>query len=92
MSEQDGYLRVASTTEPDWRRWGDFEQESMITILEPDDGELVTVGLVDGLGLGERIFSVRFIEDTAYVVTFRQTDPLYTVDLSDPTDPRCSAN
>ena len=88
MSEHDGRLRVASTTEPDWRRWGDFEQESMITILEPQEGELVAVGIVDGLGKGERIFSVRFIDDTAYVVTFRQTDPLYTVDLSDPTEPR----
>jgi uncharacterized secreted protein with C-terminal beta-propeller domain len=88
MSEHEGRLRVASTTEPDWRRWGDFEQESMITVLEPDDGELVAVGLVDGLGKGERIFSVRFIEDVAYEVTFRQTDPLYTVDLSDPTEPK----
>ncbi len=88
MSEHDGRLRVASTTEPDWRRWGDFEQESMITVLEAQGGELVAVGVVDGLGKGERIFSVRFIDETAYVVTFRQTDPLYTVDLSDPTEPR----
>ena len=87
MSEHDGHLRVASTTEPDWRRWGDFEQESLVTILEPNDGELVAVGMVEGLGKGERIFSVRFVDDTAYVVTFRQTDPLYTVDLSDPTNP-----
>ena len=88
MSEHDGRLRVASTTEPEWRRFGDFEQESVITILEPDNGELVAVGMVAGLGKGERIYSVRFIEDVAYVVTFRQTDPLYTVDLSDPTDPK----
>ena len=88
MSELEGRLRVASTTEPDWRRWGDFEQESMITILEPQDSELVVVGMVAGLGKGERIYSVRFIEETAYVVTFRQTDPLYTVDLSDPSDPK----
>ena len=87
MSEYDGRLRVASTTEPEWRRWGDFEQESMVTILEADNGELVTVGSVDGLGKGERIYSVRFIDETAYIVTFRQTDPLYTVDLSDPTNP-----
>ena len=87
MSEHEGVLRVASTTEPDWRRWGDFEQESMVTVLEADGTDLVTIGIVDGLGKGERIYSVRFIEDTAYVVTFRQTDPLYTVDLSDPTKP-----
>jgi uncharacterized secreted protein with C-terminal beta-propeller domain len=87
MSEHEGRLRVASTTEPEWRRWGDFEQESMVTVLEADGGELVAIGMVDGLGKGERIYSVRFIEDTAFVVTFRQTDPLYTVDLSDPTNP-----
>jgi uncharacterized secreted protein with C-terminal beta-propeller domain len=50
-------------------------------------GELVQVGRVDGLGKGERIYSVRFIGDTGYVVTFRQTDPLYTVDLRDPARP-----
>jgi len=40
------------------------------------------------MGRGERIFAVRYVGDVAYVVTFRQTDPFYTVDLSDPTDPR----
>jgi uncharacterized secreted protein with C-terminal beta-propeller domain len=43
---------------------------------------------VGGLGRGERIYAVRFIDDTGYVVTFRQVDPLYTVDLSDPSNPR----
>jgi uncharacterized secreted protein with C-terminal beta-propeller domain len=42
---------------------------------------------VGGLGRGERIYSVRFIDDAGYVVTFRQVDPLYTVDLSRPTAP-----
>jgi hypothetical protein len=40
------------------------------------------------LGRGERIYSVRFIGPVGYVVTFRQTDPLYTLDLSDPSKPR----
>ncbi len=40
------------------------------------------------MGRGERIFAVRYVGDVAYVVTFRQTDPFYTVDLVDPTDPR----
>ncbi|GIT77045.1 MAG: hypothetical protein Ct9H300mP31_15760 [Acidimicrobiaceae bacterium] len=39
------------------------------------------------MGRGERIFAVRYVGDVAYVVTFRQTDPFYTVDLSDPTAP-----
>jgi uncharacterized secreted protein with C-terminal beta-propeller domain len=42
---------------------------------------------VDGLGKTERIQSVRYVGDTAYVVTFRRTDPLYTVDLSNPAKP-----
>jgi uncharacterized secreted protein with C-terminal beta-propeller domain len=59
----------------------------MVTVLETSGDELVAVGSVDGLGRGERIFSVRFFADRAYVVTFRQVDPLYVVDLSDPADP-----
>ncbi|MGH8951305.1 MAG: beta-propeller domain-containing protein [Acidimicrobiia bacterium] len=87
MDEHDGLLRVASTTSPTW--WGSgFESESQVTVLEEDDGELVKIGMVDGLGKGEQIYSVRFIDDAAYVVTFRQTDPLYTIDLADPTSPR----
>jgi hypothetical protein len=46
------------------------------------------VGRIDGLGKGEQIKSVRYMGDTAYVVTFRQTDPFYVVDLADPTDPK----
>ncbi len=85
MSEYNGDLRVASTSQPDWR----FEQESesFVTVLTEKDGELQRIGEVGGLGKGERIFSVRFMGDVGYVVTFRQTDPLYTLDLSDPTDP-----
>ena len=52
------------------------------------DGEHLTVkGSVEGLGKGERIYAVRFVGPVGYVVTFRQTDPLYTVDLSDPAHP-----
>ena len=46
------------------------------------------VGRVGGLGHGERIYAVRYIGDTGFVVTFRQVDPLYTLDLSDPAAPR----
>ena len=45
-------------------------------------------GQVTGLGLTERIYAVRFMGPVGYVVTFRQTDPLYTLDLSDPARPR----
>jgi uncharacterized secreted protein with C-terminal beta-propeller domain len=57
-------------------------------VLEEDGGKLVSVGRVGGLGKGERIYAVRFMEDVGYVVTFRQVDPLYIVDLSSPRRPR----
>ena len=88
MSEQDGHLRVASTEEPDW--WSGEDEgasESRVTVLAESGGRLVREGLVTGLGRGERIHAVRFIGDRGYVVTFRQVDPLYVVDLADPAHP-----
>lgn len=83
MSEHEGRLRVATT-----KGWpGGNGTESLVTILEPKEGALAQVGQVGGLGKTERIYSVRFIGDMGYVVTFRQTDPLYVIDLSDPTAP-----
>ena len=76
---------VEELTEP--REWVP-PTEGRLTVLEPaSDGTLTEIGSVDDLGIGERVQSVRFIGDMAYVVTFRQTDPLYAIDLSDPTDP-----
>ena len=85
MSEHDGLLRVATTSTPPWG--ADELSESFVSILSEDEGTLETIGQVGGLGEGEQIFAVRFIGETAYVVTFRQVDPLYTVDLSEPTNP-----
>ncbi len=86
MSEHDGILRVASTSEPPWGAAG--ESESYVTALRLDGDRLVKVGRVGGLGRGEQIYAVRFMGDLGYVVTFRQVDPLYVLDLSDPRDPR----
>jgi hypothetical protein len=85
MSEHGGHLRVASTVGDAWdeRR----PSESVVTVLEVGRGALAKVGQVTGLGLTETIHAVRFIGEVGYVVTFRQTDPLYTLDLRDPTDP-----
>ncbi len=84
LSEYDGYLRVATT---DGTPWNSVGSESFVTVLDERDRELVPVGQVGGLGRGERIFAVRFLGDVGYVVTFEQIDPLYVVDLSDPTNP-----
>jgi uncharacterized secreted protein with C-terminal beta-propeller domain len=89
MSEHNDFLRVAST-EFDWW-WGatpDVEPASSVTILVDNGrGALREVGHVGGLGPGERIFAVRFMGPRGYVVTFEQIDPLFTLDLSDPSDP-----
>ena len=84
LSEHDGRLRVATTDGTPWQE----STESFVTVLQERDGVLRRVGQVGDLGRGERIYAVRFLGDTGYVVTFRQTDPLYTVDLSDPAEPR----
>jgi hypothetical protein len=91
MSEHGGVLRTATTDGPMW--WpgpSGPQSESAVTTLKMDDatGLLATAGRVGGLGKGERIYAVRFIGETGYVVTFRQTDPLYTIDVSDPAKPR----
>jgi hypothetical protein len=91
MSEQDGALRVASTDEPQWLPEGRqaTPAQSSVTVLKPGpSGALSQVGQVSGLGQGERIYAVRFAGATGYVVTFRQVDPLYTLDLADPAKPR----
>jgi len=92
LSEYGGYLRVATTSRPIW--WGGAmpdqppQSQSYVTVLQAKGGVLAPVGQVSGLGQGEQIYSVRFVDDTGYVVTFRQVDPLYTLDLSMPTAPR----
>lgn len=89
MSEWEDHLRVASTIAGGADDNGsDQPQRSMVTVLGVVGDRLAPTGSVDGLGPTEQIQGVRFDGATAYVVTFRQTDPLYVLDLSDPTAPR----
>jgi len=83
FSEHDDHLRIVTTIGNNW----DETSESFVRILKEDDGALVEVGAVGNMGNGEAVQSVRFQGDVGYVVTFRQVDPLYTLDLSDPTNP-----
>ena len=53
-----------------------------------DNKNLQIIGKIQNLGLTERIYSVRFVEDKGYVVTFRETDPFYVLDLSNPRNPQ----
>ena len=86
MSEYEQRLRVATTLDTATPRCCDQQSrsESAVSVLAQRGNRLVQVGRLAGLGKGERIYAVRFLGPVGYVVTFRQTDPLYTVDLSDP--------
>jgi len=101
LSERDGALRVVTTVDeaPDTgvimptdesttttREW-QSRTAARLTVLDTD-ATLDEIGHIDGLGVGEEVQSVRFVDDLGYVVTFRQTDPLYALDLSDPADPK----
>jgi hypothetical protein len=91
MSEYDGVLRVA-TTVSERRGWVNVREvtEGMVTILQEQAGALRQLGQFGRLGRrdNESIRAVRFIEDRGYVVTFRQTDPLYVLDLRDAAAPK----
>jgi hypothetical protein len=91
MSEYDGVLRVASTVS-ERRGWVNSRQttEGLVTTLHEQGGALRQLGQVGGLGRqdNESIRAVRFIEERGYVVTFRQTDPLYVLDLRDAAAPK----
>lgn len=79
LDEYQGYLRVATTV------GSGSESANDVYILDED---LNLIGSILDLGLGERIYSVRFIQDKGYVVTFKQIDPFYILDLSDPSQPK----
>ncbi|MCL1600830.1 MAG: beta-propeller domain-containing protein [Actinomycetia bacterium] len=86
MDEYEGVLRVVVTDENPW--WGSSDvPDTAVVTMERSGDDLVQIGSVDGLGKNERVYAVRFIQEKGYVVTFRQVDPLYVVDLSDPRDP-----
>ena len=84
LSEHNGYLRIVTTV---GGPWGDGS-ESQVRVLSTDGDVLAEVGSVGDIGRGEQVQSVRFAGEVGYVVTFRQIDPFYTIDLSDPADPR----
>ena len=81
MDEKDGYFRIATT---DSTSWNDESNTNNLYVLNEN---LEIVGKIEGLAPGERIYSVRFMGNRAYMVTFVQTDPLFVIDLSNPTNP-----
>ncbi|MBX2810974.1 MAG: beta-propeller domain-containing protein [Myxococcales bacterium] len=92
MDEYDDHFRVATTRETwledDDGRLRPTQSNGLSILKEEEDGTLMTVGELEGLAPNERITSARFIGPRGFVVTFRNIDPLFTIDLSDPTDPK----
>ena len=80
MDESGDYFRIATTEGFTW-------DDSSLNNLYVLDGDLTVVGSVEGLAPGEEIYSVRFIGDRAYMVTFKTVDPLFVIDVEDPRDP-----
>lgn len=85
LDEHENHLRIATTVGGGWfGMFGRSESANDVYVLDKD---LVISGSVQDLGLGERIYSARFIENRGYLVTFRQVDPFFVLDLSDPQRP-----
>ena len=91
MDEHEGYLRVATSTQTrssDPNAVHGVDVSSRLTVLAPKDGELAKVGELAPIEDNERLMATRFTGATGYAVTFRNIDPLVTLDLSDPAHPR----
>ncbi|MEM3591113.1 MAG: beta-propeller domain-containing protein [Candidatus Bathyarchaeia archaeon] len=86
MDEHNGYFRAATTTFIYEPSNGSMKMESNVYILNVEDLEIV--GKIEGLAPGERIYAARFMGDRCYLVTFKKVDPLFTIDLSDPSYPK----
>lgn len=74
MDEFDGYFRIATSN----------NQSNNVYVL---DNKLNVIGKLEGLAKGENIYSVRFIDKKVYMVTFKTVDPLFVIDLSNPSKP-----
>ena len=97
MDENGDTFRIATTVSPQWIGGDDRNIDGNVTqstmtkstnnlyVLSKD---LDTVGSVTGIAPGESIYSVRFMGDRAYMVTFKQVDPLFVIDLSDARNPK----
>lgn len=79
LNESKGYLRLVTTG------WSSTESQNHLYVL---DEQMKIVGQIKGLAPGETIQSARFFGDIGYFVTFRNIDPLFSVDLSDPKNPK----
>ncbi|MDD3190458.1 MAG: beta-propeller domain-containing protein [Candidatus Pacebacteria bacterium] len=84
--DEDGYFRIATIVDRSWTRYSSSELSyNNVYVL---DENMKQVGAVEDIAEGETIYSVRFMQDRAYMVTFKTTDPLFVISLSDPKNPK----
>jgi len=81
MDEHDGFFRIATTS-------SDSALSNNLFVLGQNGNDLNIVGSLTDIALGERIYSARFMGNHGFLTTFRTIDPLFTLDLSDPTAPK----
>ncbi|GFZ79779.1 hypothetical protein GCM10008018_26680 [Paenibacillus marchantiophytorum] len=84
MDEHNGHFRIATTT-GEMGRTDEGTSMNHVFIL---DANLKVTGKIENIAPGERIYAARFMGDRAYMVTFRNTDPLFVMDLKDPAAPK----
>lgn len=83
LGEYDGVLRIATTTGSTW----DGTSRNHVFCVKNNGEKLDVIGSIRDLAKGERLYSARFVGERGFLVTFVQVDPLFTLDLSDPTNP-----
>jgi len=84
MDENNSYFRIATTTNLDWNEVGQGDTKNNVYVL---DSELNLKGKLEDIAIGEKIYSVRFMGDKGYVVTYKNIDPLFVIDLKDVGNP-----
>lgn len=88
MDEQNGYFRVATTKNQSWSNLAPENMRESYNNLYVLDPTMKIAGKIENIAQGESIYSVRFMQNRAYMVTFKQTDPLFVIDLATPADPK----
>jgi uncharacterized secreted protein with C-terminal beta-propeller domain len=85
MDEHNGYFRVATTSGHVSRSAEGATSKNNVYVL---DSNLNITGKLEDLAPGERIYSARFMGNRSYLVTFKKVDPLFVIDMQDPTEPK----
>ena len=83
MDENNGYFRIATTS--------NIEEDKKYTTINNMyvlNENMEEVGKIEGLAKGEEIYSVRYVGNKGYMVTFKQVDPLFVIDLTNPQNPQ----